>query len=131
MNMRAVLGGSAVGVLLSLLSMMLLNIPDATMLTACGLLVLLFSAYVTSSARAGALFGLFVIISGSVVEFAYLVFVSGVVVSLVPYAVGFVLFVGRIPVFLLLGAIGGYLGQEYFADKGKPRARRKRNRLRS
>jgi hypothetical protein len=120
--------GCAVGVPLSLLSIWLLGIPAETILAAYALLLLLFSAYLTSSPRGGALLGLFAVIGESVIDFAYLVSVQGVAVSLVPYAVGFVLFAGRIPVFPLLGAIGGYLGEQYFTEDRKPKLRVRKKR---
>jgi len=124
MNWKASIEGCALGVLLSLLSIWLLGIPAETLLGAYALLLLLLSAYLTSSPRAGALLGLFTVIGESVIDFYYFVSVHGVqLLPLVPYAVGFVLFVGRIPVFPLWGAIGGYLGHRYFAEDAKPRLR--------
>ena len=67
--------------------------------------------------------GLFAVIGESVTDFIYFLFGYGLQALVVPYAVGFVLFVGRIPVFPLVGAIGGYLGRQYFAEKTKPRLR--------
>ena len=125
---KASLEGSALGVLLSLLSIWLLGIPAETVLGAYALLLLLLSAYLTSSPRAGALVGLFAVIGESVIDFAFFVFAQNAQVSLVPYAVGFILFAGRIPVFPLFGAMGGYLGREYFAEDTKPRLRA-RNRV--
>jgi hypothetical protein len=126
---RASVEGSALGVLLSLLSIVLLGISDVTLLGGYALLLLLLSASLTSSPRAGALLGLFAVIGESVTDFVYFLSGYGAQLSLVPYAVGFILFVGRIPVFPLLGAIGGYLGQQYFAEKDKkPRMKRERNR---
>jgi asparagine N-glycosylation enzyme membrane subunit Stt3 len=123
---KASLEGSALGVLLSLLSIWLLGIPAQTVLGAYALLLLLLSAYLTSSPRAGALVGLFAVIGESVTDFAYFVLTQNAQVSLVPYAVGFILFAGRIPVFPLFGAMGGYLGREYFAEDIKPRLRTNR-----
>ena len=124
MNSKKVwIEGCALGVLLSLLSVVLLNISDVTLLGAYTLVLLLVSASLTSSQRDGAFFGLFAVIGESVTDFIYFIFGYGVQALLVPYAVGFILFVGRIPVFPLVGAIGGYLGQRYFAEKTKPRVR--------
>ena len=119
---KASLEGSALGVLLSLLSIWL-PIPAEMLLAAYALLLLLLSAYLASSPREGALLGLFAVVSEFVIDFVYWVFVQGLQVLLVPYAVGFILFAGRIPVFPLMGAIGGYLGQQYFAENTKPRLR--------
>jgi hypothetical protein len=115
--------GCALGVLLSLLSVVLLDISDVALLGAYTLVLLLVSASLTSSQRDGVFFGLFAVIGESVMDFIYFVFGFGVQALLVPYAVGFNLFVVRIPVFPLAGAIGGYLGQRYFAEKTKPRVR--------
>jgi hypothetical protein len=121
------LEGSVLGVLLSLLSMWLLGMPAEMLLGAYALILLLLSAYLTSSTREGALFGVFVVVGELVMDFIYSISVMGVQVLLVPYAVGLALFVGRIPVFPLMGAIGGYLGQRYFAEKTRPRPRAKRS----
>jgi hypothetical protein len=115
--------GCALGVVLSLLSIWLLGTPAETLLVAYALLLLLLSAYLTSSPRAGALLGLSAVIGESIIDFVYFISVQGLMVPFVPYAVGFTLFVGRIPVFPLLGATGGYLGQQYFAEETKPRFR--------
>jgi hypothetical protein len=124
MNSRKVwIEGCALGVLLSLLSVALLSISDTTLFGAYTLVVLLASASLTSSQRNGAFFGLFAMIAESVTDFIYYVLGSGVDPLLVPYAVGLVLFIGRIPVFPLAGAVGGYLGERYFAEKTKPKAR--------
>ena len=124
MNSKKVwIEGCALGVLLSLLSVVLLDISDVTLLGAYTLVLLLVSASLTSSQRDGAFFGLFAVIGESVTDFIYFVFGYGLQALLVPYAVGFILFVGRIPVFPLVGAIGGYLGRQYFAEKSKPRFR--------
>jgi hypothetical protein len=120
---KASIEGCALGVLLSLLSIWLLGIPAETLLGAYGLLLLLLSAYLASSPGAGALVGVFAVIGESVTDFAYFVFFQNAMASLVPYAVGFVLFIGRIPIFPLLGAFGGYLGREYFAEDTKRRLR--------
>jgi hypothetical protein len=125
---KASLEGSAVGVLLSLLSIWLLGIPAETLLAAYALLLLLFSGYLTSYPREGALLGLFAVIGESVIDFIYFVSVKGLLVSLLPYGVGFILFVGRIPFFPLFGAIGAYLGREYFADKTELRLRARKRR---
>jgi hypothetical protein len=119
---KASIAGSALGAVLSLLSILLLDIPEVTLLGAYALFLLLVSASLTSSPRAGALFGLFAVIGESVTDCAY--FLSyGTQVLLVPYAVGFILFAGRIPVFPLAGVIGGYLGREYVAEKTRPTLR--------
>jgi hypothetical protein len=124
MNSKKVwIEGCALGVLLSLLSVALLSISDTTLFGAYTLVLLLVSTSLTSSQRDGAFFGLFAVIGESVTDFVYYLFGYGVQALLVPYAVGFFLFVGRIPVFPLVGAIGGYLGERYFAEKTKPRVR--------
>ena len=115
--------GCALGVLLSLLSVVLLDISDVTLLGAFTLILLLVSAALTSSERVGAFFGLFAVIGESATDFIYFVFGYGLAAPIVPYAVGFALFVGKIPLFPLMGAIGGYLGRQYFAEKSKPRLR--------
>jgi hypothetical protein len=84
--------------------------------------VLLVSTSRTSSERGGLFFGLFVVIGESLTDFIYFLY-GGLELSLIPYAVGFVLFVGRIPVFPLMAAIGGYLGRQYFPEKTRPRSR--------
>lgn len=112
--------GCALGILLSVLSIVLLDISDAILLGAFALVLLLVSASLASSQRDGAFFGLFAVIGESVTDFICFVFGYGLQASLVPYAAGFVLFVGKIPVFPLVGAIGGYLGRQYIAEKGKP-----------
>ena len=118
MNSKKVwIEGCALGVLLSLLSVVLLDISDVMLLGAFTLILLLVSAALTSSERDGAFFGLFAVIGESVTDLIYFVFGYGLQALIVPYAVGFVLFVGRIPVFPLVGAIGGYLGRQYFAEK--------------
>jgi hypothetical protein len=123
---KASLEGSALGVLLSLLSMWLLGMPAGILLVAYALLLLLFSAYLTSSARDGALLGLFAVIGELAIDFIYSILVAGVLMPLVPYAVGLTLFYGRIAVFPLMGCMGGYLGQRYFAEKTKRRLRAKK-----
>jgi hypothetical protein len=121
MNSKKVwIEGCALGVLLSLLSVVLLDVSDVTLLGAFTLVVLLVSASLTSSPRDGAFLGLFAVIGESVTDFMYFIFGYGLQALLVPYAVGFVLFVGRIPVFPLVGAIGGYLGRQYIAEKAQP-----------
>jgi hypothetical protein len=120
---KASLEGSAVGLLLSLLSIWLLGVPPETLLAGYALLLLLFSAYLTSYPREGALLGLFAVIGESVIDFVYFVSVKGLLAPLLPYAVGSILFFGRIPFFPLFGAIGGYLGREYFTDKSELRMR--------
>jgi hypothetical protein len=120
------LEGSVLGVLLSLLSVWLLGVPAEILLGGYALLLLLFSAYLTSSSREGMLLGLFAVIGEAVMDLIYWVSVERLMVSLVPYAVGFTLFVGRIGFFPIMGAIGGYLGQQYFAERTKPRLRAKK-----
>lgn len=124
---KSIMEGLALGVLLSLLSIFLLSVPDMMLLGAFSLILVFISAWLTSSPRAGAIFGLFALIGESVTDFAYFLLGQGMQVSLVPYAVGFILFVGRIPMFPSLGYLGGYLGEQYFADE-KPRIKREKNR---
>ena len=120
---KAWIEGCALGVLLSLLSIVLLDISDMMLLGAFTLLSCSSQQLSHPRQRDGALFGLFAVIGESVTDFIYFIFGYGLEASIVPYAVGFVLFVGRIPVFPLVGAIGGYLGRQYFAEKTKPRLR--------
>jgi hypothetical protein len=123
MNSKRVwIEGCALGVLLSLLSVVLLSISDATLLGAYAFIVLLVSTSRSSSERDGLFLGLFVVIGESATDLIYFLY-GGLQPLLVPYAVGFVLFVGRIPVFPLVAAIGGYLGRQYFAERTKPRSR--------
>jgi hypothetical protein len=119
---KASIAGSALGVLLSLLSILLLGIPEVMLLGAYVLLLLLLSSSLSSSPRAGALFGLFAVIGESVTDFAYFL-LYGLQLLIVPYAVGVILFLGRVPLFPLVGALGGYLGREYVAEKTKPSSR--------
>jgi CHASE2 domain-containing sensor protein len=95
-------------------------------LGAYALLLLLFSAYLASSPREGTLLGLFAVIGELAMDFIYSILVAGVMIPLVPYAVGLTLFFGRIAVFPFMGSIGGYLGQQYFAEKTKRRLRVKK-----
>lgn len=126
MNSKKVwIEGCALGILLSVLSVVLLDVSDVILLGAYTLVLLLVSASLTSSQRDGAFFGLFAVIGESVTDFTYFIFGYGAQALLVPYAVGFILFVGRIPVFPLVGAIGGYLGRQYLAEKTKPGLRAK------
>jgi len=118
--------GCVLGVVLSFLSLVLMDISDVMLLGAFTFLLLLASAALTSSERNGAFFGLFTVIGESVTDLIYFILGYGLEASIVPYAVGLVLFVGRIPVFPLVGAVGGYLGRRYFAEKSKQRMRAKK-----
>jgi hypothetical protein len=68
-----------------------------------------------------------VLIGEVVAELVYFFSVYGMDVLLLPYMVGLSLFVGRIPLFILAGAFGGYVGREYFAE---PKARSRTKRIR-
>jgi hypothetical protein len=117
--------GCGLGVLLSFLSIILLNISDVTLLGAYALIVLLVSASLLSSERDGVYFGIFAVIAESVTDLVYYFFGYGLQALGVPYAVGLFLFLGKIPVLPLMAVIGGYLGRQYFAEKAKPRLRAK------
>jgi len=120
------LEGSLLGVLLSLLSVWLLGVPAEILLGGYALLLLLFSAYLTSSPGEGLLLGLFAVIGELVMDLIYWVSLKSLMVSLVPYAPGLTLFLGRIPVFPFMGLVGGYLGQKYFTENTKRRLQEKK-----
>jgi hypothetical protein len=118
--------GFGLGVLLSLVGVVLLgtDISDQMLLGAFTIVVFLVSASLAASAKRGLVLGVFAVIAQAVIDVIYFVSVYGADLQLVPYAAGFALFVGRVPLFPLAGALGGYLGQEYFSEKsGKSAAR--------
>ena len=111
--------GFALGAILSLVSLALLgtDVSDQMLLGAFTVVVFLVSASLTTSAKRGLVLGVFAVIAQAVIDVIYFVSVYAADLQLVPYAAGFALFVGRIPLFPLAGALGGYLGQEYFSEK--------------
>jgi len=119
--------GFAVGAVLSLVGLVLLgtDISDQMLLSAYTIVVFLVSASLTASAKRGLVLGVFAVIAQAVIDVIYFVSVYSADLQLVPYAAGFALFIGRIPLFPLAGAFGGYLGQEYFSEK--PRKSEGRN----
>jgi hypothetical protein len=122
------MAGFSVGVMLGLVAILpAAEVSEQMLLAAYGVVVILISAALASTWKAGFMFGLFAIAGESVAESLYFVLALGTDLLLVPFAAGFAFFLGRIPVFLLAGAVGGYLGGEYFADKsGKKRVKKKR-----
>ena len=120
--------GLVVGILISILDLVVLREVSDQLLLLCGyaVVVLLVSASLTSSAKAGFLLAFFTVIAATVVEFAY----YGADLLLVPYAVGFYLFVGRIPLFPIAGALGGYLGKRYFTREAEGKGKREKSRKR-
>jgi len=112
--------GLAVGPPLALIGLLVIpDVSDQLLLAAYAIALMLIAAAVTLSTRAGLLLAVLTIITETLTELAYFVSVYGMDISLLPYAVGFVLFVGRIPLFPLAGAFGGYLGREFFAEESK------------
>jgi hypothetical protein len=114
--------GVVLGGLLSAVSLLLLpELSDQTILVAYAVVVLFVSAALLSSVGSGLLLGLFTIIAETVIELVYFVsgYSTGVPLNIadLPFAVGLTLFVGRILLFPVSGAIGGYLGRELFAKK--------------
>jgi hypothetical protein len=111
--------GVALGAILSLVGLVLLgtDVSDQLLLGAFTVVVFLVSASLATSAKRGLVLGVFAMIAQTVIDVIYFVSVYGADLGLVPYAAGFALFVGRIPLFPLAGAFGGYLGQEYFSEK--------------
>ena len=111
--------GFAVGGILSFVGLSLLgtDISDQVLLSAYTIVIFLVSASLATSAKRGLVLGVFAVIAQAVIEVIYFVSVYAADLQLVPYAAGFALFVGRIPLFPLAGAFGGYLGQQYFPEK--------------
>lgn len=130
--MRSV-AGLAVGPLLALIGLVVVpEVSDQLLLAGYAIALMLVAAAVTLSARAGLLLAVLTIVSETVTELAYFVSVPpGMDISLLPYAVGFALFVGRIPLFPIAGAFGGYLGGEFFAEESKTKMGKKRRTRRS
>jgi len=113
--------GFVLGALLALAGLMLLlGVSDQVLLIAYAIVLILVSASLTSSAREGLILGLSALIGQALVDLVYVVFVYQALL-LLPYAVGFNLFVGMIPAFPLAGALGGYLGGAYFAESKSKR----------
>lgn len=118
----ASVAGVVLGGLLSAVSLLLLpELSDQTILVAYVVVVLFVSAALLSSVGSGLLLGIFTMIAETVIELVYFVsgYSTGVPLNIadLPFAVGFTLFVGRILLFPISGAIGGYLGKELFAEK--------------
>jgi hypothetical protein len=114
--------GLALGCVFALVGLVVVpEVSDQMLLGAYAIILIFVSAALASSARAGLVLAVFTILSETLIEMAYFVSVYGAHISLVPYAVGFILFVGRILLFPLAGAFGGYLGQEYFGETSKRR----------
>jgi len=112
--------GLAVGPLFALIGLLVIpDVSDQLLLAGYAIALMLIAAAVTLSTRAGLLLAVLTIITETLTELAYFVSVYGIDISLLPYAVGFVLFVGRIALFPLAGAFGGYLGREFFAEESK------------
>jgi hypothetical protein len=110
--------GSALGALLALTSLAVMTeVSDEMLLAAYTIVVLLVSASLMPSARYGLMFALVTITAEAVTELVYLVSTYHVDVSLLPYAAGLVLFIGRIPLFILAGVLGGYLGRTHIAER--------------
>ena len=130
-SLRVAVAGLVAGVLLTFTGVMLPRVSDVILLCGFAIVLVLASSSLASSARAGFIFALFALLGENVADFVYFVFAYGADISLLPYALGFILFVGRIPLFPLAGALGGYLGQEFFAEPGKRKGLREKSRKRS
>jgi len=112
--------GLTLGVLLALVGLGIApETPELALFGAYALVVLFVAASTVSSARAGAIVGALTIVGEVAVELAYFVSVYHVDISLVPYAAGLTLSLGRIPAYPLMGALGGYIGGEYFGRQSK------------
>jgi hypothetical protein len=123
--MVAPTAGLTVGVLLSLIAVLLLpELAQVTVLGAYAIVVFLVSASLTSSTKAGVTLGLFTLVGQTITELIYFISVYAVDVTILPFAVGVTLFVGRIVLFPLTGGLGGYLGGEYSSEKLKRESRR-------
>lgn len=123
------IAGLALGCLFALVGLVVVpEVSDQMLLGAYAIVLMFVCAALVSSARAGLVLAALTILSETLTEVAYFVYVYGAHISLVPYAVGFILFVGRIPLFPLTGAFGGYLGQEYFGETSKRRTGEKEQR---
>jgi len=124
----ALIEGLAVGVLISILDLVVLREVSDQLVLLCGyaVVVLLVSASLTSSAKAGFLLAVFTVIGATVIGLIY----YGGDLLLAPYAVGFYLFVGRIPLFPIAGALGGYLGKRYFTKEAEGKGKREKSRKR-
>jgi hypothetical protein len=120
--------GVALGILLALLYFTLLtDVPVTTVLGGYVIIVFFVSSALASSPTSGLILALSVLIGEIPTEFFYLCSTYGAVdVSILPYAVGIILFVARIPLFPVAGAFGGYVGREYFAEKARPVRRRRK-----
>jgi hypothetical protein len=118
--------GVALGAILWLVGLVLLgtDVSDQLLLAAFTVVVFLVSASLATSAQRGLVLGVFAMIAQTLIDVVYFVSVYGADLGLVPYAAGLALFVGRIPLFPLAGAFGGYLGQEYFSEKSRKSAGR-------
>jgi hypothetical protein len=120
--------GVALGILLALVDLTLLTeVPEITVLGGYVIIVFLVSSALTSSPASGLTLALSVLMGEIPTEFFYIrsTYVAADVFIL-PYAVGIILFVARIPLFPAAGAFGGYVGREYFAERRRRSVRRRR-----
>jgi hypothetical protein len=124
-----IIEGVALGILLALLGLTLLtDVPEVTVLGGYVIIVFFVSSSLASSPTSGLILALSVLMAEIPTEYFYLSSTYTVMdVSILPYAVGMILFVARIPLFPVAGAFGGYVGREYFAEP-KPRSVRTRRR---
>jgi hypothetical protein len=121
----AATAGLTVGVLLSVFALLLLpELSETIVLGAYAIVVFLVSASLTSSPKGGVVLGLFTVLGQTIAELVYFISVYAASVTILPFAVGLTLFVGRIVLFPLTGSLGGYLGQEYFSEKPKRESRK-------
>jgi uncharacterized membrane protein YgdD (TMEM256/DUF423 family) len=117
--------GLTVGVLLSLVALLLVpDLPEVTVLGAYAIVVFLVSASLTSSPKRGLFLGLFTALGQTITELIYFISVYAADVTILPFAVGIILFVGRIVLFPLTGGLGGYVGREYSSEKPKRESRK-------
>jgi hypothetical protein len=134
LSFKVALAGLVVGVLLSFISAPRpdspLQVPEQILLGGFAIVLTLASASLTSSARAGLMFALLALLGENVTDLVLFVFWYGADISLLPYAWGFIFFVGRILLFPLAGTLGGYLGQEYFTQHAKGKSLREKSRKR-
>jgi hypothetical protein len=122
------MAGLILGPLLALLAVWLApEISDQILLIAYAVVVLLVSASLTSTAKEGLLLAALTVVGETLVELLYFVSVYGVDVSIVPWAAGFSLFVGRIVLFPVAGVLGGYMGRGN-AEKSTAKPREKSGR---
>jgi hypothetical protein len=125
-----IIEGVALGIVLALVYLELLTVvPEMTVLAGYVLVVFFVSSSLASSPTSGLILALSVLVGEIPTEFFYLrSSYGGLDLSILPYAVGIILFVLRIPLFPIAGAFGGYVGREYFAEP-KTRSVRTRRRV--